>query len=265
MAKVKMGDVKSGSENVKNVYRKPMSSRTSTWLEKQEFSSAEMIEIYEISDKIEYHRDKREFYHRLLASQTGPYNVDVFRLYINDIYHVEALMYLIHMCKGLSNEDKSQWMINAMLTQSYWFLPNFFDNGVCKKYGIDIEKAPLNKAMVDAILIGVGGKGSNASFSFAYETFWKALDSMGEQDVIAWYMKDLRHKYTHTIMEILTNYPNTPTAVLKDYYEVIQRIPGLVYKLAEHDNCPSEIKVSVYKETKDDKYLPQEAKDVFLF
>ncbi|MDZ7937343.1 MAG: hypothetical protein U5M53_03265 [Rhodoferax sp.] len=53
MAKVKMSDVKSGSKNVKSLFRTPMINRTDDFLRKYTFTNDELLEILDISQNIE--------------------------------------------------------------------------------------------------------------------------------------------------------------------------------------------------------------------
>jgi len=95
MPKVKMSDIKSGSENVKTLFKRIVGDRKLDWLKKQTYSNDELLEILDISENIEQHKDKRRFYQELIESQAGPFSQEVFIKYTRKVYHVEALMNLI--------------------------------------------------------------------------------------------------------------------------------------------------------------------------
>lgn len=126
MPKVKMSDVKSGSENVKNVFRRTMDMRTLGWFKKQKYTNDELLEIMNISISIERHKDHRYLYQRLIESQTGPFNREVFVAFRDLVFHTESLLNLIRYSEGITDADKAKWIDYAILTSSYWFIPNFF-------------------------------------------------------------------------------------------------------------------------------------------
>jgi hypothetical protein len=264
MPKVKMSDVKSGSENVKTLFKRIVGDRTLTWLKKQKYSNDELLEILDISENIERHKDKRKLYQDLIESQVGPFNQEVFIKYTNKVYHVEALMNLIRNSFGITVEDKEKWIVVSMVTSSYWFTPYFFMNGECEKYGINIYKTPFNKIFASSAVKSTGTR-TELKFSPSSKErnfLWSVLDSMNDEEKMQWYIDDIARTYESKAVDILTSYPNTTPEILTDYYN---RTPKQKGEIASHPNAPQEIKNEMYALTKDEKYLPEIVKDIFWF
>jgi len=260
MAKVKMGDIKSGSENVKNVFRRPMNRRFSSWLEKQSFSNDELLEILMLCENIERHNDSREFYNRLLLSQKGIFNRGVFIYFLNHIYEKDTLVHLITKSSGLREEDKLKWITNSILSAHYWFIPNFYMNDDCKSVGIDVKNAPYN-IRIAKDMVRFKKRVTNCIFPDENNEYMlEILDTMNEDELYEWYEEVVSRTYETVALEFLKTYPRTTEKMLEHYYNKSKR-----EILAEHPNFPPKIKIKIFEETGNEKYLPEEAKNIFLF
>lgn len=261
-----MSDIKSGSENVKNVFRRTMSRRTFTWLSKQKFSNKELVEIYELSDKIEHHSDKRHFYAQLMITQKGPFNSEVFNTYKDDIFHVDGLIALLEYSQGVSDEDKKIWIDYAILTNSYWFIPNYFSNGRSAKFGIDIKKSPFNLQFASAVVKYRHKMSRGAIPEEVKDLMWGVLDTMTDNEKHKWYLSDVAHTYVQSVVSLLAQYPNTPSITLEHYYNRLDEY-DIINRghIATHPNSPPQLRAEMYEKTGDDKFLPQEVQDIFLF
>lgn len=264
MPKVKMSDVKSGSTSVKNLFKLPMSSRIIA-LKKFTFTNPELIEILEISEDIEYHTDKRRFYQKLIQSQNGPFNTNVFNRYIDKLFDINSLLHLIDHAENLSIDDKLSWLNYMMVTSANWSVFNFFSKNMGLEYGIDVTQNPFRAIYSDLLVRYIQQTGFNNSISNDYyNEVNRILDQMSESELYDWYITSIQSSYVKKVISIIMNYPKMPSKIIVEYYEKISAADGKD-ELIKHPNMISEIKLAKFAETGREEYLPQTAKDVFLF
>ena len=264
MPKVKMSDVKSGSTSVKNLFKLPMSSRIMA-LKKFTFTNPELIEILEISEDIEYHTDKRRFYQKLIQSQNGPFNTNVFNRYIDKLFDINSLLHLIDHAENLSIDDKLSWLNYMMVTSANWSVFNFFSKNMGLEYGIDVTQNPFRAIYSDLLVRYIQQTGFNNSISNDYyNEVNRILDQMSESELYDWYITSIQSSYVKKVISIIMNYPKMPSKIIVEYYKKISAADGKD-ELIKHPNMISEIKLAKFAETGREEYLPQTAKDVFLF
>lgn len=264
MPKVKMSDVRSGSISVKNLFKLPMSSRI-TALKKFTFTNRELIEILEISEDIEYHSDKRRFYQQLIQSQKGPFNSNVFKWYIDKLFDINSLLHLIDHAENLSIDNKLSWLNYMMVTSANWSVFNFFSKNMGLEYGIDVTQNPFRAIYSDLLVRYIQRAGINNSISKDYyNEVNRILDQMSESELYDWYTTSIQSSYVKKVISIIMNYPKMPSKIIVEYYEKISAADGKD-ELIKHPNMISEIKLAKFAETGREEYLPQTAKDVFLF
>lgn len=264
MPKVKMSDVKSGSISVKNLFKIPMSSRI-TALKKFTFTNRELIEILEISEDIENHSDKRRFYQQLIQSQKGPFNSNVFKWYIDKLFDINSLLHLIDHAENLSIDDKLSWLNYMMVTSANWSVFNFFSKNMGLEYGIDVTQNPFRAIYSDLLVRYIQRAGFNNSISKDYyNEVNRILDQMSESELYDWYTSSIQSSYVKKVISIIMNYPKMPSKIIVEYYEKISAADGKD-ELIKHPNMISEIKLAKFAETGREEYLPQTAKDVFMF
>ena len=264
MPKVKMSDVKSGSTSVKNLFKLPMSSRIMA-LKKYTFTNPELIEILEISEDIEYHTDKRRFYQKLIQSQNGPFNTNVFNRYIDKLFDINSLLHLIDHAENLSIDDKLSWLNYMMVTSANWSVFNFFSKNMGLEYGIDVTQNPFRAIYSDLLVRYIQQTGFNNSISNDYyNEVNRILDQMSESELYDWYITSIQSSYVKKVISIIMNYPKMPSKIIVEYYKKISAADGKD-ELIKHPNMISEIKLAKFAETGREEYLPQTAKDVFLF
>ena len=264
MPKVKMSDVKSGSISVKNLFKIPMSSRI-TALKKFTFTNRDLIEILEISEDIEYHSDKRRFYQQLIQSQKGPFNSNVFKWYIDKLFDINSLLHLIDHAENLSIDDKLSWLNYMMVTSANWSVFNFFSKNMGLEYGIDVTQNPFRAIYSDLLVRYIQRAGFNNSISKDYyNEVNRILDQMSESELYDWYTSSIQSSYVKKVISIIMNYPKMPSKIIVEYYKKISAADGKD-ELIKHPNMISEIKLAKFAETGREEYLPQTAKDVFLF
>ena len=261
MPKVKMSDVKSGSTSVKNLFKLPMSSRIIA-LKKFTFTNPELIEILEISEDVEYHSDKRRFYQKLIESQKGPFDSNVFNRYIDKLFNIDSLMHLIENTENLSIDDKLSWLNYMMVTSANWSVFNFFSKNMGLEYGIDVTQKPFRSIYSDLLVRYIGGFNNSISNDY-YNEVNRILDQMSESELYNWYTS-MKSSYVKKVIAIIMNYPKMPSKIVVDYYEKISAADGKD-ELIKHPNMIAEIKLAKFAETGREEYLPQTAKDVFLF
>ena len=264
MPKVKMSDVKSGSISVKNLFKIPMSSRIMA-LKKFTFTNRELIEILEISEDIENHSDKRRFYQQLIQSQKGPFNSNVFKWYIDKLFDINSLLHLIDHAENLSIDDKLSWLNYMMVTSANWSVFNFFSKNMGLEYGIDVTQNPFRAIYSDLLVRYIQRAGFNNSISKDYyNEVNRILDQMSESELYDWYITSIQSSYVKKVISIIMNYPKMPSKIIVEYYKKISAADGKD-ELIKHPNMISEIKLAKFAETGREEYLPQTAKDVFLF
>ncbi len=264
MPKVKMSDVKSGSISVKNLFKIPMSSRI-TALKKFTFTNRELIEILEISEDIENHSDKRRFYQQLIQSQKGPFNSNVFKWYIDKLFDINSLLHLIDHAENLSIDDKLSWLNYMMVTSANWSVFNFFSKNMGLEYGIDVTQNPFRAIYSDLLVRYIQRAGFNNSISNDYyNEVNRILDQMSESELYDWYITSIQSSYVKKVISIIMNYPKMPSKIIVEYYKKISAADGKD-ELIKHPNMISEIKLAKFAETGREEYLPQTAKDVFMF
>ena len=263
MAKVKMSDIKSGSENVKEVFRATMSGARRKKFSKQTFTNDELLEILDISENIEYHKEKRNMYQRLIESQKGPFNQAVFDAYVGNLFHIDSMLNLLENSKGISSESKLKWLDYMMVSSTHWSVFNFFSRDAGIPYGIDVLKPPFSKKYAEHIVRYADKAGRGNISDEYYAELHRVLDKMSEGDIIEWYNKSVASTYEKRAVDFLMSYDKMPGKVLQHYWD--KTTLSTKEKLALHPNIPEELREWMYQETKDEKYLPQAAKDLFLF
>lgn len=263
MPKVLMSDIKSGSEKVKSVFRKPMTARTIQWLNKQTFANYELLEILYLSNRIENHKDKRSFYQRLITSQKGPFNLEVFTAFSDELFNVDALLNLLNHTKNLPEASKLRWLDYIMVTSTHWAVYNFFSKGSGISYGIDVTKPPFNKKYIEYIIRYADKVGNGNINSSYFAEVNRILDSMNEEEIYDWYLAAIATTYEKRAVTFLMAYDKMPEIVLTHYWNKSSITSK--YLLATHPNIPYELREWMYKETQDEKYLPPAVKDLFLF
>jgi len=262
MPKVKMSDIKSESENVRDVFRIPMASRTWKWIQTKTFTNKELQEIHDISSDIEKSKVRKKFYSRLIRSQSGPFDDTIFRIFSDILYDKESMLHLLVNSVGVDNSDKVRWMKYAIET-SPWFVYDFMLKGDSAQYGIDITKGPFNIHFAD-FLIQSKDKLLNAAAGmpdYYLDAIYTTLDTMNEKEFDIW------HSYVQfnkEFFEIILKYKNTPVKLLQemfdDYNDAFNK-----GQIAEHPNSPQELRHKMFEYTGDAKWLPEEVQDIFIF
>ena len=268
MAKVKMSDIKSGSENVKNVFRNTMSGIRRKNFKNQTFTNDELLEILYISENIEYHKEKRDMYQKLIKSQKGPFNNAVFSAYSDKLFEYDSMIHLLKNSKGTSEDAKLKWL-NYIMVSSCFSAIKFFkeDSGI--PYGIDVTKKPFRHVYaVDLIKfsdeMGFSDTMGRRNLSFDYYAeLHRILDTMNDAEIYDWYIDSIASTYEKRAMDTLMSYDKMPKKVLENYWHKTNFQNQEI--LALHPNIPDELRSEMFEKTQNEKYLPQEAKDIFLF
>lgn len=263
MAKVKMSDVYSGSKNVKSLFKLPMISRTEKFLKTTQFTNDELIEILDISERIENHTEKRRFYQKLIANQEGPFNKLVFAEYKDKLFSVESLKQLIKNAQGINDIDKCRWITYAILT-SYPKFYEYFISGESNEVGIDPMIKPFNMQIaLDLVQYSDKIKATVVIYHDGRNLLFELLDTFNETEQYNWYLECVKTTYQQKAMDIITKYPNISSKIIEDYYSKSDITNKKI--LAKLDKCPIDIKMDYYEKTGDEEFLPKEAKDIFLF
>jgi len=238
MPKIKPTDVTSGSEKVKSLFKIPMADRTDAFLKKITFSEEELIEITKLVE-MEKGFDPKGFLERVLLSQSGPFTSKVFFLYMDKAsIRKDSLLHLLSNTTGLEDSHKKMIMTRTWGPFTDYFLPNFYVNGECKKYGIDVKKSPFNLEFSKQYMMAAGTQSTQihkVDFSQYHDFFFEIVQTLTDPELSEWYTT-LKRMGEDTKEEIL-----------------------------KHEKCPAEIFLTIYRETGNSSYLPQDIIDLFIF
>lgn len=262
MAKVKMSDIRSGSEEVKKVFRRPMTSRIKP-LKNQVFTNAELVEILDISENVEYHKDKRYFYQALIESQKGPFDDSVFGAYVNKLFHIDSMLNLLKNSTGVSEHHKLKWLEYMMVSSTHWTVFNFFSKDAGIPFGIDVTKPPYRHSYSTYIVRYMDKMGRGNPPIEYFDELHRILDTMNPDEIYDWYLDEVATSYEVKAVELLMSYDTMPEKVLQHYWD--KTTLKNKEKLALHPNIPDELREWMYNETDDIKYLPDSVKAVFIF
>ncbi len=263
MGKVKMGDIKSSSTNVKSVFRLPMSSRTNRWLQRQTFTSEDILDIFRISEEMEYHKEKRDFHQRLIMSQKGPFSSKLFTVFAENLFAVEPMIHLIENSPSTTEEARIRWLDYTMVSSTHWFAFNFYSRDKGVEFGIDVTKAPYNKIYAGHIVRYADRMGRGNLIEEYFIELNRILDTMNENEIYEWYIDSVASTYADKAVDFIMNYDKMPTKVISHYYN--KAAISLKQRLAKHENADPIVKQEMYEETGDDDYLPKDAREMFLF
>lgn len=264
MGKVKMSDVYSGSKNVKELFKQPMVSRTERFLKSTQYTNDELLEILDISERIENHKDKRIMYQRIISSQTGPFSKAVFVEYKDKLFSSASLKNLIKYSEDINDIDKCRWITYAILTSYTTFVYDYFMNGESKEVGINPMIKPFNMQIaLDMVQYSDKMKGVVVNSYNGRNFLFELLDTFSETEQYNWYLEVVASTYANKAMTIITSYPNISSRIIEHYYNKADFSNAKI--LAKLDNCPIDIKMDFYEKTGDEEFLPKEAKDIFLF
>lgn len=127
------------------------------------------------------------------------------------------------------------------------------------EYGIDVTQNPFRAIYSDLLV-----RYNNLVSKDYYNEVNRILDQMSESELYDWYTTSIQSSYVKKVISIIMNYPKMPSKIIVEYYEKISAADGKD-ELIKHPNMDHEIKLAKFAETGKEEYLPQTAKDVFLF
>lgn len=258
MPKIKISEIK--SENVKKIFRLPMSSRSLRFLESLTLTNDDIIETIEFAEK-EYHSNKRSFFQDLVKTQHTKlkFNRAAFNVLVNNLFEKDRLLELINNSEGLTKEDKIEFIGYGMTTAAYFFL-NYFVNGESKSVDIDVfSDSEYASEVFDRVMYKDSSKFSKESIDKLI-LLLKSLDSKGTEKA----KKRLKQAYSSWLVLLAAQWEDMPLELLEigleDRAEYKYRV-----ELAKHKNAPEDVKAKFYEQTGDEIYLPNGVKDIFLF
>jgi hypothetical protein len=261
MPKVKMGQI--NSENVKSVFRLTINKRTEKFLGKFDFTEEELKEILYLSEEIEYHSDKRYFYQRLILSQKKFTNT-VFGLYIDKLFHVDAILHMGTNTNNLTEYNKELFLDYSLVTSANWFVFNFFSKNNGSPVAINVLSSPHNLIYAKNVTRYMN-KGSYSVPEQYFSELHRIFDTFTESDFNEWF-DNSRYLSEDQFAKILVSYDKMPSSIIEKYYDK-SNTPSYSTRLllATHPNASIEIKNWAYSKTNDTKYLPKDVQDVFVF
>lgn len=256
-----MSDIKSGSENVKSVFRISMSDRTSEFLKKLKFSNAELVEILTIADKIELHGSNRDFFRTLILSQSGPFNSEVFKIFMDKLFSYNSLFHLLKHSTDIDLTEKQEVI-------SYFVLSDFkqtlqgIENGELAEIGLDPISKEFNYFFARALI--KHSKQNNNYLDSELATLFKILDTFSEAELIELFKNEMRTLFFSKTFEIISKYKKMPSYVIEAAFKRATRDIEKT-TLAALENCPLDIKIEVFNLTGDSAILPKNVGDIFIF
>jgi hypothetical protein len=246
-----MPDIKSDSENIKKIFS--VNERNTEFLSNFNLTNDELVEIYELSRQ----EGKYTFLVRLIESQKGPFNDTVIKTFLNLLKTTTgALFSLIRKAdKSVSEKTKYEWMLIAQRHESTLF-KKFINGGEAAKLGFDLKKEPFKRATILNMFIN--------AFEFKQnEGLYDYFDKLTEDELFDFYIEIMKTDTgDNRKFEAWFNYPRTTVKIITHY---IKQPLKNANEMAKHPNCPFEIKMKIFEETRDSSFLPDQLQDIFIF
>ena len=251
-----MSDIQGSSENVKDVFRKSLISRTSKWLETKTFTNEELLEILHLCEFNEQNKNRSKFYDILILSQTGPFKPKIFEFVVGRLSDGDALLHLLQNSGNLTDEQQVSWLISVVKTSPQ--LTNSFVLGG----GIDIESTPINHLFAHELI-----RQQKKIYDLIIPTHYsdvlkKTITSLTRDEFSKWF-KDT-NSYHKDLTRLLLMDKNMHENMLNDLFNMSDS-DWHGHWITKHENCPDELKIRMFEKTDDPQYLPQEVQDIFVF
>ena len=254
-------DIKSDSENVKEIFAATYAQRTTEFLSSFTLSNDEIMEIHNLtmSNNSKSQMKNRDFLFRVITGQKGPFNDEVIKSFTK-LVDGEILFKLIkNSDKTLSDKTRYEWIKKAITVRRQF--NRFVESGQSTLLGFDLDKEPWKRAF----MLGVFTDRKQTYILNNIEEFRAYLDTMSENELYDFYMEANTDNVFETVrFKIWFPYPRTTAKIIEHYYNN-GTTKWLAEKMAQHPNCPLEIQLKMYKETKDTAFLPEDARNLFTF
>lgn len=259
MAKVKISEIK--SENVKRIFRLPMSSRGERFLNLLTLTNDDIIETIRFAE-IEYHKDKRDFYRRLVKTQHNKvkFNRDSFGVLVNNLFDKDRYLELIRNSEGLTKRDLISFVGYSMTSSTVWFFSTYYLNGDSKADGIDINDPDIAFEIVERFLYTDGAKMLDSTLVSFAKLFGEVFKSTHKDEVLT-RLRQSAQKWTYLLTKHWDEMPEDVIAYFLSTFNDRETRSNI----AKLKNAPSELKQEYYEKTGDESYLPAGVTDIFLF
>lgn len=269
MPVVKMSDIKSGSENVKSIFRSSMSNRTIRFLETISLNNEELLEILDICQRIEKKTFTPAFYKRLILTQNN-FNNDVFLAFLPNLADPDAFENLLKKCKDINDSSKKRFIDYVFENLPVWGFKKFFSQPLSKELGIDVTLKPFNIVYVSTLIAHIDIIFNVAVFTLSDEIIAeidRIFATLTPSEIQTVYMSTNTLIKSDRLIQILLRSKNTPPNVFE---YMVDKYKGsgsqdIKYKIVRSSKCPANIKLAYYQSTGDESVLPQTIQDVFLF
>lgn len=254
-------------ENVKKLFKVAIADRTIELLQQHQYTNDELLEIISVANRYETLKSYRPFIVRLMRSQDGQFNSDVFTAFTTWLPTIKELMYLInHPVDGITTVDKSYWLSTIVKVANKdraestirWVIKHV------DKTVIDISSYPVNDTIASFLVNDiVEDYYARHNMQDILPLLFSSLDSMGETKISKWFTKNLVASISMAsspnrlliLADILSQYPNTPAEILTFLYGKITNLRSKG-TLVMHQNCPTVLKMDMYHTHGTTKYLP---------
>ena len=268
MPAVKMSDIKSGSENVKSIFRLAMSNRTIKFLETLTLNNEELLEIIDICQRIEK-KYPTSFYRDLILTQNN-FNNDVFLAFLPNLTDPEAFENLLKKSKDINDSSKKSFIDYVFENLPVWGFKKFFSQPLSKELGIDVTLKPFNIVYVSTLIARIDTIFNVAVFTLSDEIIDeidRIFATLTPSEIQTVYMSTNTLIKSDRLIQILLRTKNTSPNVFE---YMVDKYKGsgsqdIKYKIVRNSKCPANIKLAYYQSTGDESVLPQTVQDVFLF
>lgn len=268
MSAVKMSDIKSGSENVKSIFRLAMSNRTKKFLETLTLNNEELLEIIDICQSIEK-KYPTSFYRDLILTQDN-FNTDVFLAFLPNLTDPEAFENLLKKSKDINDSSKKRFIDYVFENLPVWGFKKFFSQPLSKELGIDVTLKPFNVIYVSTLIAHIDIIFNVAVFTLSdkiIDEIDRIFATLTPSEIQTVYMSTNTLIRSDRLIQILIRTKNTSPNVFE---YMVDKYKGsgsqdIKYKIVRSSKCPANIKLAYYQSTGDESVLPQTAQDIFLF
>lgn len=253
--------VQSNSQKVKDLFAKQLYDKNSLEL-KEQYSNDELIEIFNIIKNSDI-KFPSLFLGNLINSQEGPFNQEVFTTYLSRLANSEALLHLLKVSKGLSEENLVKWLAYCLVIDGDWFMSKFISSGISSEYGINPLKSPFKLQILNTT--STYGRLSNK----AKQIYFSILDTMSASEKMDWFKEYSKKWDASSSTMLIHDYENSTEEMLDYLFDYLPKktSQALVYqkKIYKHKNSSDLLKTKLYELTGDESYLPTSISGMLLF
>lgn len=250
MAKIKMSQIK--HEKVKEYFRNPQANRGMA-AKRLKMNSSETLEAGQLLEE-EYSREKRRLLQSLVeyADFSDGISKNTFSFFIDKLY--DNKLY-IKMLDAISLNDLTVEMKRDLIGSMIVSGPNSFEYFFSPESKIDIYSDELDTAAAFQLMFSTKYRNNP-------EILGGLLNRMSEKNLKS-LEKEIKQMGTNHFIELDGFWNNIPEWIFELKWPQAYGIEK--HNMAMMKDAPASIKLFMYESTGDTKFLPDTAKEIFLF